>query len=180
MESLDQMDRSANLGLEKISSIFVERNCKLWSGGDVVKWLYRGCQRMIETKVERNTSADAVEDNISSLEALEKYSDFVPMDFQDSFPRIPVDANPLDPGLMDAALNYTANRRRFLRMNRRHGAGRENDQGLDLEMLARQQRTMLGTGRNQMQIIDPDLPLMELFWRSMMPWARVDGVPPST
>jgi hypothetical protein len=135
---------------------------------------------MFESKVENKIRGDADEYNLGSLEALEKYSAFDPMDFLDSFRRIPADANPLDPGLMDAALNYTPNRRRFLRINRQHGARGENDQGLDLEMLARQQRTMLGAGRNQMQIIDPDLPLMELFWRSMMPWARVEGVPPST
>jgi hypothetical protein len=180
MESLDQINRNSSMGVEKISSIFVERNCKLWSGNDVVKWLYQGCQRMFESKVENKIRGDADEYNLGSLEALEKYSAFDPMDFLDSFRRIPADANPLDPGLMDAALNYTPNRRRFLRINRQHGARGENDQGLDLEMLARQQRTMLGAGRNQMQIIDPDLPLMELFWRSMMPWARVEGVPPST
>ena len=176
IDTLDLMNRNSNAGVEKISSIFVERNSKLWSGDDVLKWLFRGCQRIVETKEVENTADDGV---VSSLEALEKYSVFDPMDFQDSFRRIPADANPLDPGLMDAALNYTPNRRRFLRMNRQQG-GRGNEQGLDLEMLARQQRTMLGTGRNGMQVIDPDLPLMELFWRSMMPWARVDGVPPNT
>ena len=175
IDTLDLMNRNSNAGVEKITSIFVERNFKLWSGDDVLKWLFRGCQRIVETKeVEKNTD----DGGISSLEALEKYSVFDPMDFQDSFRRIPADVNPLDPGLMDAALNYTPNRRRFLRVNRQQG-GRGNEQGLDLEMLARQQRTMLGTGRNGMDIIDPDLPMMELFWRSMLPWARVDGVPPN-
>jgi len=175
IDTLDLMNRNSNAGIEKITSIFVERNFKLWSGDDVLKWLFRGCQRIVETKeVEKNTD----DGGISSLEALEKYSVFDPMDFQDSFRRIPADVNPLDPGLMDAALNYTPNRRRFLRVNRQQG-GRGNEQGLDLEMLARQQRTMLGTGRNGMDIIDPDLPMMELFWRSMLPWARVDGVPPN-
>ena len=28
-------------------------------------------------------------------------------------------------------------------------------------------------------IIDPDLPLLEVFWRSVLPWARVEGVPPA-
>jgi hypothetical protein len=29
------------------------------------------------------------------------------------------------------------------------------------------------------EIIDPDLPLLELFWRSALPWAHVEGVPPA-
>ena len=28
-------------------------------------------------------------------------------------------------------------------------------------------------------IIDPDLPLLEVFWKSALPWARVEGVPPA-
>jgi hypothetical protein len=35
---------------------------------------------------------------------------------------------------------------------------------------------MLGTGRSGMTVIDPGLPLVEVFWRSFLPWARVDGV----
>ena len=100
------------------------------------------------------------------------------MDFQDAFRRIPADANPLDPGLMDAALHYAPNRRRFLRMNRAQG-GRGDDGGIDLDMVGRQQmQTLLGGGRNAMTVIDPDLPLFEVFWRSLLPWARVDGVAP--
>jgi hypothetical protein len=79
---------------------------------------------------------------------------------------------------LDAAMNYTPNRRRFLRINRRRG-GRDDGEGIDMELLARQRpRTLLGTGRDGMQVIDPDLPLLELFWRSLLPWARVDGVSP--
>ena len=28
------------------------------------------------------------------------------------------------------------------------------------------------------QMIDPDLPLVEVFWRSLMPWNEVEGVGP--
>jgi hypothetical protein len=122
MESLDKLKyNGTSRGVEKISSIFVERNHKLWSGDDVVKWLYRGCQRMFEMNVTNRSSDGILEDNISPLEALDKYSVFDPIDFQDRFLRIPTDANALDPGLMDAALKYSPNRRRFLILNRQHG-----------------------------------------------------------
>ena len=170
---LDDMERNTNAGVEKIASIFVERNFKLWSGDDVLKWMYGGCQRLVEKNQEGQVSQEH-----TPSPALLRYTEFDPMDFQDSFRRIPADASPLDPGLMDAALHYTPNRRRFLRMNRAQG-GRGDEGGIDLEMVGRQQpQTLLGTGRNGMDVIDPDLPLLEVFWRSLLPWARVDGVLP--
>ena len=129
--------------------------------------MFKGCERLI---------AFGQDKDYTPSDALLKYYEYDPCDFQDSFRRIPLDANPLDPSLMDAAMNYTANRRRFLRLNNRRHGGRGDDEGIDLEMLARQQMALLGAGRDGMDVIDPDLPLAELFLRSMMPWARVDGV----
>jgi len=172
MDPLEQIDKSTNAGVEKISSIFAERNYKLWSGDDVLKWLYDGCQRLATKSLNEESETGEMPF------ALIRYLEFDPIDFQDSFRRIPADANPLDPGLMDAALHYTPNRRRFLRVNRRQGRG--EGEGIDLDMVRRQQpQTLLGTGRNGMEVLDPDLPLMELFLRSFLPWARVDGVPPA-
>jgi hypothetical protein len=171
---LDSMDHPYYAGVNKIERIFVERGFKLWNEDHVQKWLYGGCQRVAAA----NTTNFQPFDRRSTLAALERYSNFDPMDFLGTFRRIPVDENPLDPRLLDAAMNYTPNRRRFLRINRRRG-GRDDGEGIDMELLARQRpRTLLGTGRDGMQVIDPDLPLLELFWRSLLPWARVDGVSP--
>lgn len=193
MGPLDEIDRLTTAGVEKISSIFVERSYKLWSGDDVLKWMYEGCQRLLAKQKHPDQDddleikqPDGIDQRSSSImqiytpsPALQRYTDVDPMDFQDSFRRIPADANPLDPGLMDAALHYTPNRRRFLRMNRGGQGVRGNDGGIDLDMVGAQQpRTLLGTGREGMDVIDPDLPLLELFWRSLLPWVRVDGVPP--
>jgi hypothetical protein len=72
-----------------------------------------------------------------------------------------------------AALNYTPNRRRFLRIDRRNN----RDEDVDFERHnARANSVMLGTGRSGMDVIDPGLPIVEVFWRSFLPWARVDGV----
>ena len=169
MGPLDEIERNANQGVDKIAAIFVERNYKLWSGDDVLKWMYDGCHRLLQKKEEGQLNT-----HCPSL-ALLRYLEFDPIDFQDSFQRIPLEANPLDPGLMDAALHYTPNRRRFLRMNRGQGGGL--DGGMDLEMVGRQgPQRLLGTGRDGMDLIDPDLPLLEVFLRSLLPWARVDGV----
>lgn len=170
---LDSMDHPYNAGINKIETIFVERSYKLFNDDHVQKWLFGGCQR-----VTANTTNIQPCDRTSALAALERYSNFDPMDMLGTFRRIPVEDNPLDPRLMDAAMNYTPNRRRFLRINRNQG-GRGDNEGIDMEMLARQRpRTLLGTGRDGMEVIDPDLPLVEIFWRSFLPWARVDGVPP--
>ncbi len=182
---LDQLNYSSNTAsVEKIVSIFVERNHKLWSGDDILSWMYSACKQVSEEpnthKHEPEGENDTIPASSSPSPGLDRYRTLDPMDFQDSFRRIPVDANPLDPGLMDAALNYTSNRRRFLRLNRRGGGrGADDEGGIDLESIGRQQLlTLLGRGRDGMEVIDPDLPLAELFWRSMMPWARVEGVPP--
>ncbi len=184
---LAQLNYSSNTAsVEKIISIFIERNHKLWSGDDILKWMYSACKQVSEEAVAQKNLPEEVNATISPPSspspALDRYRVLDPMDFQDSFRRIPVDANPLDPGLMDAALNYTPNRRRFLRLNRRGGGGGrggDDEGGIDLESIGRQQlATLLGRGRDGMEVIDPDLPLAELLWRSMLPWARVEGVPP--
>lgn len=97
---------------------------------------------------------------------LERYSNFDPMDMLvGTFWRIPVEDNLLDPHFMDAAMNYTQNRWRFLTINH-HQEGRDNDEGIDMEMLARQRpRTLLGTWCDGMELIDPDLPLVEFVWK---------------
>mmetsp|Transcript_20595 Transcript_20595/g.23879 ORF Transcript_20595/g.23879 Transcript_20595/m.23879 type:complete len:120 (-) Transcript_20595:88-447(-) len=55
---------------------------------------------------------------------------------------------------------------------------RHEQQRLEQQNNIQQVRTLFGTGRDGMVVVDPDLPLVELFWRSLLPWARVDGVPP--
>lgn len=200
---LEKINYACNTtSVEKIASIFVERSYKLWSGEDIQKWLYQGCQRVVKIRslvedaklsgeggVGEGEAAQATtslsSDPYSPSPSLDRYLKVDPMDYHDSFRRIPVDVNPLDPGVRDAALNYTPNRRRFLRMNhmRQGGRGGNNEGGIDLETIARRQQemmaTLLGAGRDGMAVIDPDLPLAEVFWRSMMPWARVEGVPPA-
>ena len=69
------------------------------------------------------------------------------------------------------ALNLDPNRRRLMqRMPRGQG-------GVDeIDIAAQQFGVALGgppTGH-----VDPDWPLLEVFWRSALPWNHTDGVPP--
>lgn len=172
--------RDVVIAKDKITSIFVERNHKLWCGDDVLKLLFDCCQEALANK-----EAKLLEEPTVPF-ALIRYADLKLDDFQDSFPHIPIvdAADALDPRLVDAAMNVRLNARRMLRMpNQRGGGGGGGDEAFNLndfpgQRAAQQIRTMFGTGRDDMIVIDPDLPIAEIFWRSLLPWNRVDGVAP--
>ena len=82
---------------------------------------------------------------------------------------MPAEANPLDPGLTAHAMNVVTNRPRFMQ---RVAQGAEDDQMMEIIANA-QQRGFAGPPTER---IDPDWPLLEVFWRSALPWAHVEGV----
>lgn len=93
--------------INRISQIFVQRGHKLWSGDDVLKWLYDGCAIVIsastttvsyEAQSERQDSEERKTRRISL--ALTRYLQFDPSDFDGTFHTLPEDANPLDPAIV--------------------------------------------------------------------------------
>ena len=90
--------RKNELSVSKISSIFIDRSYQLWSGDDVLKWLYEAC-----TDVSNRSTVDNVTIESNSIKALRRYEAFDPIDFSNSFRQIPQDLNPLDPGLADVS-----------------------------------------------------------------------------
>ena len=166
------LSRDYQVAKHKIVSIFIERSHKLWCGDDVVKWLFDRCAEVVSSEEKDNSQVP-----VNVPIALLRYSKYDPIDFQDSFPNIPA-ANALDPRFVDLAMHVRPNARRLLRMPNQRGGGVADEFNLEGERAMQQIRTLLGTGRDGMEVIDPDLPIAEIFWRSMMPWARVDGVPP--
>lgn len=150
-----------------VVKIFVQRSFKLWSGSDVQKWLYDAC-------IEATSDEDQSTVELPSP-ALQRYAQIDPADFEDRFRLLPQEANPLDMGLLQYALNVDPNRRRLLRRGNR-GAG-EIDPLEALEQRARGQQGIV-LGGPPTHTIDPDDPLVEVLWRSMMPWNHVEGVPP--
>ena len=107
--------------------------------------------------------------------ALAQYMRCDPSDYEDSFQTLPADANPLDPALVAPALALDPNRRRMRRFPRGGGMANNADlQNREFERLFAHQAAAGGRA----QMIDPDLPLVEVFWRSLMPWNEVEGVGP--
>jgi len=182
--------KCAKMGADRIITIFVQRSFKLWAADDVVAWLYDNCVKVMEEEGsgKKETSAEEEVDDVKSKAegqavstfqpspALIRYLRCDPSDYEDSFRTLPADANPLDEALLGPVMALDPNRRRFLRRNR----GGRNAEEEELE-LQRQMMMMQAGGvalGGEMVNIDPDLPLLEVFWRSLLPWARVEGVPP--
>lgn len=90
---------------------------------------------------------------------------------------LPAEANPLDPALLALALVVNTNRRRILRRGNRIG-NRHLDPLEVLENRVRAAQEGIVIGGPPIHRINPDSPLLEVFWQSMLPWNRVDGVPP--
>lgn len=152
-----------------ISKIFIQRNHSLWRTDDILVWLYRGC---IGLRSESDDVKDLQRPQLSP--SLIRYARCDPADYEDRFQTLPLDANPLDPGLLAPALAVDPNRRRFLRRQDRPGP-QAHDQADGLNIF---QGGGLVIGGPPINVIDPDDPLVEILWRSMLPWNTVDGVPP--
>jgi len=101
--------------VKRIGQIFVQRGHKLWSGDDVLKWLYDGCS-IVTTSLETQSQQDGNEPKTKCLPALTRYLQFDPSDFESTFHTLPADANPLNPDLVDPVLHVQPNRRRMLRI----------------------------------------------------------------
>lgn len=164
---------AASQASDVITNIFVQRNHALWSGDDILLWLYKNCTAMLSSEGEGA---------VQSLErpqlspTLIRYARCDPSDYEDRFQTLPQDANPLDPGLLAPALAVDPNRRRFLRRADQRGA--EAAAQLEDAQAFLQGGGGLVIGGPPTNVIDPDDPLVEVLWRSMLPWNTVDGVPP--
>ena len=149
-----------------IAKIFVQRSFKLWGGSDVQKWLY-------DAAVEA-TSGHGRQVEFPSP-ALQRYARIDPADYEDRLRLLPAEANPLDPGLLAISLVVDTNRRRMLRRGDR-AARVDPLEALENRARAGQQGIVIGGPPTH--DIDPDSPLLEVLLQSMLPWNRVEGVPP--
>jgi hypothetical protein len=153
---------------ELVSQIFAKLNGKLWSGDDVMLWLHNSLKELKE-------NPDSVP--VTPLSpALMRYSRVDPDDYATKFQLLPAEANPLDMGLVNNALVIDPNRRRFLRNQQRGG---RMDDNMDFDQLLRfgnaaVRQKFFGPPTNN---IDLDLPMLEIFWRSLLPWNRIDEIP---
>jgi hypothetical protein len=104
-------------------------------------------------------------------------------DYEDSVRRLPPDANPLDEALVAPALALDPHGRRRFRLNNGRGGGGgvnglpdENDLDLQQRLLA-QFGMADGAGDGATLRVNPEDPIVQVFLQSLLPWARVDGVP---
>lgn len=147
-----------------IARIFVQQNYKLWSIDSVLQWAYRNLKELQENP-----------DKVTPLQpAIMRYARCDPADYEDKIQTMPADANPLDPGLVAHAMTIDTNRPRFMQRAARGAAGMLDE----FQMMAgfNPNGTVLAGPPTEM--IDPDWPILEVFWRSFLPWAHVEGVPP--
>mmetsp|Transcript_25597 Transcript_25597/g.70424 ORF Transcript_25597/g.70424 Transcript_25597/m.70424 type:complete len:687 (-) Transcript_25597:1827-3887(-) len=153
---------------DTIVRIFVQQNFKLWSSFAVVKWMYDNLMALRDAP-----SADDDLELAALSPAMMRYARADPADYEDKFQTMPADANPFDPNLVALAMNIDPNRGRLVQRHPRHAEmDLVDENGI---AFAARENSFAGPPT---EVIDPDLPLLEVFWRSALPWAHVEGVPP--
>ena len=187
--------RVARAAGEHLVRIFVERNHKLWKENDVVQWMYscseevvKGTQPQLQKEEDTGEREMSTSTELAAMQlistfspALARYAQCDPSDYEDRFRTFPPEAIALDPNLVGPALVHDHRRGRFLRGGQARGGG-----GMEREMmeevpadLMEQLRGMLGmAGNDEVDLLDPDSPILQLYLRSLLPWAQVDGVRP--
>eukprot|EP00804_Cyclotella_cryptica_P014890 CCRYP_017888-RA/>CCRYP_017888-RA protein AED:0.28 eAED:0.28 QI:0/-1/0/1/-1/1/1/0/768 len=169
----DRVTRGAGNHLVRI---FVQRNHKLWAGDDVVQWLYRCAEKVVQKKVVSSSDgdSDSLDVNTSSAEtatdkqprlfdkfspACARYAQFDPSEYEDAFRVLPPEAIALDPNIIAPAMVFDPNRRgRFLRRGQR-----QEDIPLDggHEGLMRRLRELVGMGDGDglgdVEVLDPGM-----------------------
>lgn len=197
---------SSSTAVGKIIQIFIKRNHTLWKHDNIVTWLSRNCKAVVEklqTEGDKKLSslppetAEAQEEEKESPQeksiknihkAIDRYRTCDPNDYSDRFQTLG-DMNFINEAFIGPALIWNPMRQgqqgRMANVNRRGGNNAainrhhfqqhqaQQQQMLEMQrlMLAQQQEAEMGT-----VVLDPDSPLMELFWRSFLPWSRVQGV----
>eukprot|EP00580_Thalassiosira_gravida_P004623 CAMPEP_0201654510 /NCGR_PEP_ID=MMETSP0493-20130528/45534_1 /ASSEMBLY_ACC=CAM_ASM_000838 /TAXON_ID=420259 /ORGANISM="Thalassiosira gravida, Strain GMp14c1" /LENGTH=817 /DNA_ID=CAMNT_0048131071 /DNA_START=797 /DNA_END=3250 /DNA_ORIENTATION=+ len=117
---------------------------------------------------------------------LARYAQCDPSEYEDAFRTFPPEAIALDPNIVAPAMAMGMNRRgRFLRRGQQHrggGGGRGDEDQQDPLDIVRQMLGLRGdeggAGLGGVEALDPDSPLLQLYLRSLMPWAQVEGVRP--
>ena len=190
----DRVTKGAGIHLVRI---FVQRHHKLWAADDVIQWMFKCADKVVEqfttpaTEVEETKeAADATTESNGTQSttpnqphltsqfhpALTRYAQFDPSEYEDAFQTLPPEAIALNPNIIAPAMEFNPNRRgRFLRR------GQMPDEMMEVgqEGLMMRLREAMGVGNEMgMEMLDPDSPLLQLYLQSLLPWNQVDGVRP--
>ena len=119
--------------------------------------------------------------------ALARYAQCDPSEYEDSLRTFPPEAIALDPNIVAPAVHVEDGRRgRFLRNNAARnpqggqggGVGGEGMPEGDVMDALRRALGLGGGGAGDVELLDPDSPILQLYLQSLLPWAQVDGVAP--
>ncbi len=199
-------DRVTRASGEHLVRIFVQRCHKLWKQDDVVQWMYKCSERVVKEHQQQKAPADAsseAQDSVPAPQAdgddttkntspliskffpaLARYAQCDPSEYEDAFRTFPPEAIALDPNIVAPAMALGVNgRRRFIRrgqqqqQQQRNGGGAGEGQD-PLEVLRQMLGFGGGAGDGEVEVLDPDSPLLQLYLQSLLPWAQVEGVRP--
>eukprot|EP00980_Cylindrotheca_fusiformis_P026557 scaffold16396_cov140-Cylindrotheca_fusiformis.AAC.18 len=146
-----------------IERIFVDANYKLWCSGNLHRFMVARLDEL-----EEDSGAESVTPLHPSIM---RYASCDPADYVDRFQTMPAEVDPLDRGLVVQAIHVDPNRPRF--MQRMHNAARGD---MHIDMNGNPQR--MAFAGPPTENVDPDWPLLEVFWRSALPWTHVEGMEP--
>lgn len=155
--------------LLRLVSVYAQRSYDLWAGdSEAMQFLFDGAWAVL-VEVEREPGSYKLEEEEAARyyeeNPLEKYRGVAVADYGDEWPRLPPDLNPLEPALADPAVA----RRGRLRLRRGMPRGMGGFQ-------QQQQQQLWGNGDGigpAHANLNPNLPLLELFWRSLLPWNTI-------
>jgi hypothetical protein len=157
----------------------VEQNAKIWGNDEVLQWLFDNLKQVQSIKPELPTFPSP---------AMLRYASCDPSDYEKKIQLLPPDMNVIDPGLLAHAMEVNTNRPRLVRRMPRGGGGAVGGGGgggAAMQMQEHDANGVPATANRQRlmgpptQVVDPDWPMAEVFWRSFLPWNRVEGMPPA-
>jgi len=163
--------------LAHLAAVYATRCGLLFKRDDLLHWLCRTAQPLASDATSSvHPSATAAMERFGETSPAAHYLEFSLSEFGDAYEQLPADMNVLDPAILapQAQAHIADNARMQRRAHRQvglgggggRGAGGGGDFGDELE---EQLAAALATG----EPLDPNSPLMQLFWQSALPWNHV-------
>jgi hypothetical protein len=158
---------------DKLSKLYVQRSCHLWGnsnhdGQSLITWLYDASHEVATTAMDITVAPFSP--------CVLRYWKVDETEFSNRFQLLPPEANPLDPTILGLALDVQPNRPRWIR--RGHAGQNPHWEDAAAARAGVHQDGLLLFGGPPHQNIDPDLPMLQVFWQIMLPWNRIEGIHP--
>jgi Transcriptional repressor TCF25 len=187
---------ATNQTCEKIIKNYVLHCSQYWNREDTLQWVYENLNALYNEYKSSSSDGNTMDVPTPPSPAIIRYINCDLSVYDNNVTTLPADiaAAMIDGGLLAQAVNHMdTNRPRFIRQIMQHhrrgggggGANRFDPDDRLLEELApghphnrESNRRGFVLGGPPTEIINPDWPILELFWRSFLPWTHVDGISP--